>query len=53
MEDDKIEIFYNEDSDQFEAWKVSGHGRELIYFDESAEELAEMIADDIEELKIK
>lgn len=53
MNDVEIRISYNEDSDQFEAYKHSGHGCDLIYWDDDAEELAKMIADDIEELKIK
>ncbi|WP_154665594.1 hypothetical protein [Saccharicrinis fermentans] len=51
MEDTYIQITYNEDADQFEAYKHSGHGQDLIYFDDDPEELAKMITDDIEELK--
>lgn len=53
MHEDKIEIIYNEDEDQFEAWNVSGHGRTFIYMDEDPVELVEMISEDVEELKVK
>ncbi len=51
MEDKYIKIIYNEDSDQFEAWAHESHGRDLIMWDDDPEELATMIADNIEELK--
>lgn len=51
MEENYIKIIYNEDSDQFEAWEFSGQGKDLIYWCDDADTLADMIVDNIDELK--
>lgn len=51
MNETYIKIIYNEDNGNFEAWKHSGHAKDFIYMDDDAEELVEMITDDVDELK--
>jgi len=52
MSNQCIKIIYNEDSAQFEAYNCSESSREyLLFAEDDAESLTEMIIDSIDELK--